>query len=260
MTPQQQEAVRQQDLKRLESMVDYCKTKDCLRGTILSYFGQNHPDICGNCGNCKGDFEAVDITRDAQMILSCVKRVQDRLGYSVGLNIISKTLRGSRDKQIQNLGLDDLSTYGLMSGKTMSELRSMTAQLESDGYLVFEPEHQTLQLTAKAAQVLYQGKQVQMLVRKEPDKPMPQAASEVSLTGIDADLYEVLKELRARLAHKSNVPAYVVFSNATLQDMAKKKPRTMLQFKQVSGVGELKSSWYGKDFLTAIQTFLSSNS
>ena len=256
LTPQQQEAVRQQDLKRLESMVDYCKTKDCLRGTILSYFGQNHPDICGNCGNCKGDFETVDITRDAQMILSCVKRVQDRLGYSVGLNIISKTLRGSRDKQIQNLGLDDLSTYGLMSGKTMSELRSMTAQLESDGYLVFEPEHQTLQLTAKAAQVLYQGKQVQMLVRKEPEKPVAKIAGEVSLAGQDADLYEVLKELRAHLARKTNVPAYVVFSNATLQEMAQKKPRTMLQLKQVSGVGELKSTWYGKDFLAVIRNFL----
>ena len=95
----QKEMIRQQDLQRLESMVSYCKSKDCLRGYILDYFGQNHPEICGNCSNCKGDFESIDITKEAQMILSCMKRVYDQLGYWVGVTVIGRVLRGSRDQK-----------------------------------------------------------------------------------------------------------------------------------------------------------------
>ena len=238
-------------------MVGYCKTKECLRGYLLDYFGQKHPEICGNCGNCRGEFESVDITREAQMILSCVKRIHDKLGYAVGISVIGRVLRGSRDKRVLELGLDNLSTYGLLKDKTRTQIRAMADHLEGMEYLLTEAEHQTVHLTPNASRVLYHGQTVQMLVQKEQEIPVrPDAVAKLS--GDETDLYDVLRELRGELAKEAGIPAYVVFSNATLQDMARKKPRTMMDFKRVSGVGELKASWYGKAFLERIRDYLDS--
>ena len=250
----QRELIRQQDLARLDAMVGYCKTKLCLRAYILEYFGQKHPEICGNCGNCRGDLETLDITREAQMILSCVKRIRDKLGYSVGISTVGRVLRGSRDKKILEQGLDSLSTYGLMKDRTRTEVHEMMDHLEAEGYLLTEPEYQILQLTPSAGQVLYQGKTVQMLVRKE--EKQQEKINSSKLTGSDADLYDVLRELRADLAREAGVPPFVIFSNATLADMAEKKPLTTSQFKKVSGVGEIKAAWYGSPFLKRIRKFL----
>jgi len=255
---EQKEVIRRQDLQRLEDMVGYCKSKDCLRSYILDYFGQNHPQACGNCGNCKGEFEAVDVTREAQMLLSCVKRVQDKLGYCVGIAMLGRILRGSREKRLLELGLDKLSTYGLLREQSRTDIRSIAAQLEHEGYLLTDSEHQAVHLTEKAAQVLHHGKQVQLLVRKEPEAIPVKALSAQKLTWEESELYEALRQLRAKIAQESNVPAFVVFSNATLQDMARKKPRNTTQFKQVTGVGEMKALWYAEPFLTEIKAFLAS--
>ena len=254
----QRDLVRTQDIARLEAMVGYCKTKSCLRGYILEYFGQKHPELCGNCGNCSGSFEEVDITKEAQMILSCVRRMEGKLGYSVGAGLIVRTLRGSRDRRILELGLNELSTYGILKNRGRSDLHAMMDHLEAEGYLQSEQEHQTISLTAMASQVLYQGKTVQMKVEKEPEEILP-AVSARKLSGEESDLFDVLKELRGRLAKEAAVPAYVIFSNATLTDMAKKKPKTMSEFKRVSGVGELKAAWYGTAFLKRIQRYLDEN-
>lgn len=258
LDPDQRETVRQQDLERLAVMVSYCKTKDCLRGYILEYFGQKHPSACGNCGNCKGEFAPVDITRQAQMILSCVRRIYDKLGYYVGIAVIARVLQGSREKKLLQLGLEELSTYGLMKTTGRTEIRAMAEHLEAEGYLLTEQEHQTVRLTPKASEVLYRGQTVQMLVRKEQEAPAQEIAA-AKLSADDADLYDVLRLLRSNLAREANIPAYVVFSNATLQDMARKKPQTMSQFRKVSGVGELKASWYGAAFLNRIKEYLDSN-
>ena len=252
----QRELIHRQDLRRLEDMVSYCKTKDCLRGYILDYFGQVHPEVCGNCGNCKGEFEAVDVTREAQMLLSCVKRVHDKLGYWVGISMIGWVLRGSRNQKLLELGLDGLSTYGLLRDQSRTEIRAIAAQLEADGYLLTDREHQGLRLTPKASEVLYQGGQVQMLVRREAEAVPARRPAAQKLSYEESDLYEALRQLRARLAEEANVPAYVVFSNATLQDMARKKPKNIREFKDVSGVGERKAEWYGETFLEEIRTYL----
>jgi len=243
------------ELKRLEAMTGYCKTKTCLRGYILEYFGQKHPELCGNCGSCRGEYESVDITKEAQMILSCVKRIQDKLGYGVGINLIGNVLRGSKNKRVLELGLDSLSTYGLLKDRGRSEIHAMIDHLEAEGYLLTDQEFQTLSLTASAGQILYRGKAIQMLVEKEKEEP--QTTSEIrNLTGDEAELYDILRELRAVLAKEAGIPAYVVFSNATLADMSRKKPKTMSAFRKVSGVGEIKAAWYGTAFLKQIQKYL----
>ena len=252
MDPVQQALVREQDLKRLDAMVGYCKTTGCLRSYILEYFGQTkHPEACGNCGSCRDDFEEKDITREAQMILSCVKRVNDKLGYAVGSAMIARIMQGSKDKRVLENGLNELSTYGLLKNKGRSDIRAMVDHLEMLGYLKPE-EHQVLELTTKASQVLYHGQKVTMMVRKEPEE---QKIVVSRLAGASAELYDALKELRGELAKENNVPAYVIFSNATLSDMAKKAPKNMSEFRKVSGVGEIKAAWYGKKFLQRIKEF-----
>jgi len=258
LDPAQQEIIREQDLKRLDAMVGYCKTKTCLRGYILEYFGQKHPDICGNCGSCKGNFQEVDITTEAQMILSCVKRIRYKLGYSLGTQMISNVLRGSKNKRLLELELNELSTYGLLKNRTRTEIHSMIDHLEAEGYLHFDQEFQTIDLTAASSLVLHRNQTVKMKVEVDPEPILVNSVS-TKLMDADADLYDVLKELRSKLAKDAGIPSYVVFSNATLTDMANKKPKTITEFRKVSGVGELKASWYGKTFTERIREYLEEN-
>lgn len=258
LDPQQKAMIQKQDLARLDSMINYCKTQTCLRGFILEYFGQKHPEICGNCGTCRGVYKNVDITREAQMILSCVKRVRDKLGYDIGINLLGNVLRGSKNKRILELSLNELTTYGLLKEKGRSEIHAMFDHLEAEGYLTSDLEFQTISLTAAAGQVLYRGKTVQMKVEVEPEVALPIIGTQKT-SAEDADLFDVLKELRASLAKEAGIPAYVVFSNATLTDMAKKKPKTMSEFRRVSGVGEIKAAWYGTAFLKRIQQYIDEN-
>ena len=255
LDPQQKAMIQKQDLARLETMVNYCKTKTCYRGFIMEYFGQKHPEICGNCGTCRGIYKDVDITRESQMILSCVKRIRDKLGCDVGINLLGNVLRGSKNKRVLELSLDELTTYGLMKEKGRTEIHSMIDHLEAEGYLLSDPEFQTIGLTSLAGQVLYRGKTVQMKVEVEPEVVLTPAGIQ-KLASEDADLFDVLKELRASLAKEAGIPAYVVFSNATLTEMAKKKPKTLSEFRKVSGVGEIKAAWYGAAFLECIRMYI----
>lgn len=258
LDPQQKAIIQKQDLCRLDAMVAYCKTKTCLRGYILEYFGQKHPEICGNCGSCRGIYRDVDITREAQIILSCVKRIRDKLGYDVGIQLLGNVLRGSKNKRVLELCLNELTTYGLLKEKGRSEIHAMVDHLEAEGYLLSEPEFRTIGLTAAAGEVLYRGKSVQMKVEAEPE--VPAAATGVpKLPGEAVDLFDALKELRGSLAKEAGIPAYVVFSNATLTDMAKKKPKTLSEFRRVSGVGEIKAAWYGTAFLQRIRQYEDEN-
>ena len=214
-------------------------------------------NCCGNCGSCKGEFEEVDVTVTAQKLLSCIVRIQDRLGYRVGVSMVVKVLMGSRDKRLLKLGLETLSTYGLLKEDGAS-LRRLAEHLEAEGYLQTEQEHQTLCLTEKASQVLYRGQTVMMKRRKEPELPakLPADQTVVHLHEEDRELYDVLRDLRAQLAKKAGMAPFMVFSNATLVDMAGKKPKTLPEFRRISGVGELKASWYGEIFTRTIKNYL----
>lgn len=262
LSQEQKEEVLRQDRRRLDAMVRYCRTSRCLRGHILDYFGQAHEATCANCGNCRGDFALEDVTVPAQMILSCVRRVRDRLGYPVGRALIVDVLRGSRSQRVQSLGLNGLSTYGLMGNVSKERIRSLMDHLQSEGYLRTEPEHRTLLLTGRATEVLFQGQKIRMPVKKaapeasavSPEK-QPASPQPVSMVGNYDQLFHALKAVRNRLAQEAGVPAYVVFSNATLADMAVRLPRTQKEFLQVNGVGEYKAKRYGDAFLAAIREF-----
>ena len=174
--------------------------------------------------------------------------------------MIGNTIRGSRNKRLLELGLDEISTYGLLKDRTRSEIHAMIDHLEGEGYLQADPdpEFPTLGLSQTAGLVLYHGKKVVMKVEVEPEE-IAIITSSVKLSGRETDLFDVLKELRMKLAKEAGIPAYVVFSNATLTDMAKKRPKNLGQFKKVSGVGELKAAWYGDAFLKCIRDYEQEN-
>lgn len=242
------------ELIRLDAMVGYCNTSHCLRGYILEYFGQEYPQLCGNCSNCESTAEQRDITEYAKMILSCIYRIHEQLGYSLGATLVVRVLHGSREKRIKELRLDRLSTYGLMNHVPRAEIREMISALENQGYIMTHPDRGDLNLTDKAREVLFHGEKVKMLVRKKKrEKSRKEDASSNPNT---AGLLEELKALRLTLAKEENMPAYIVFSNATLKDMAQKAPVTMAEFLAVSGVGKFKAERYGQRFLTAIKKYM----
>ena len=250
LTDDQREAIKKQDYERLEAMVTYCKTRTCLRGWVLEYFGQKHPDNCGACGSCAREYEKQDITKEAQMILSCVIRIKEHLGHYVGKPTVVKTVQGSRDKRVLELKLNEISTYGLMKDRGANAIKELVDRLEDGGYLATELEFQTVRPTEKASGVLYFGEQVEVLVLKE-EKVLP--VGEDGMNEDERELFELLRQCRADLARANGVPPFMIFSNATLMDMAKKHPTNMTAFKRVSGVGEMKASWYGKEFLKILK-------
>ncbi|MDR1065566.1 MAG: RecQ family ATP-dependent DNA helicase, partial [Oscillospiraceae bacterium] len=265
LSENQRDAVIKRDIALLDSIVGYCKTTGCLRGYILDYFARVSEDSCGNCGNCRAVFSSKDVTPEAQMILSCVKRIRDKLNYSVGVTLIVHTLCGSADRRVLELGLDSLPTHGLMRGKPKTQVRELVEALSAQGYLRTDPVHGGVSLTPEAGNVLFRGENVKMTVREAP-APVParekrqkkKKADTVAVVTDETDgLFAALKALRFKLSRMENLPAYIIFSNAALADMAAKAPRSMSEFLDVSGVGEVKAARYGKAFLDEIAKYAS---
>ena len=257
LTPVQRMELRRRDLARLDSMIGYCTERGCLRGYILRYFGELSEEHCGNCGNCSGGYRDVDITLPAQKILSCVARV-NRLGKGgAGITQTIRILRGSHDMQIMTRGFDKLTTYGIMRDTDTGTIRSYINFLIASGYLAKgDGEQSVLELTEKASEVLFRGEKVSMRMRPMPAEEEKQTQSAANDGGeVSEALLERLKAVRMSVAQVTGVPAYVVFSNATLMDMARMRPESMEELLKVPGVGETKAKRYGKRFLQAIQTF-----
>ena len=253
LSQEELEQKQRQDLERLDVMVNYCKTQSCLRGYILDYFGQEHESFCGNCSNCSTELEERDITDQARMILSCVQRMSAKLGYSLGLTSVVRTLLGSRDKRLLQLGLDKLGSYGMLRKLGKDDLRAMAESLESQGYLETDPVHGGVSLTQKAQGVLFEGKTVSMRL---PKAGLTAPVSSPVGGEQSPDLLAMLKRLRWKIAMQESVPAYIIFSNATLEDMARKAPTTLEAFAKVNGVGSVKVKRFGEVFVDAIADYL----
>ena len=261
LSEEERKQVLLRDRERLEQMVGYCKTTRCLRSYILEYFGQTPIANCGNCGNCKGQFAERDITIEAQKILSGVARVEQNHPYGLGINLIVLMLRGSREKRVLQLRLDTLSTYGIMKDVSADKLRDYIDLLEKEGYLKrTEGEFPVLRCTRQAREVLFRGKKVAIRERvpsraeRAARRNRAEAPRELSLA--DNGLFEALRSLRAELAQQENVPAYIIFSNATLVDMAVRHPETRAELMEVSGVGHVKAERYGARFLKAVRDWM----
>ncbi len=251
--------IQRLDLQRLDRMVAYCKTTRCLRGFLLEYFGQRQTGNCGNCSNCRGDFMQTDITTEAQKILSGVARVEKRWPGGLGVVALVQMLRGSKDKNTLKRGLDTLPTYGIMQHTSPARMRLYLDALEEQGYIInTQGEYPVVRLAADAKEVLFNGKTVTMTERKAAEKS--NKTSKTKEVGVQADLpqdlYERLRAVRSELAQKQHVPAYIILSNASLAEMASKRPRTTGDLMRISGVGEARAHRYGQKFLQAIAEYM----
>jgi len=250
LSPEEREQVQAADLKRLEQMIAYCRTTTCLRKMLLQYFGEDAPDRCGRCGNCNREIVLRDITIEAQKILSAVVRVERRYRFGIGITLIVRMLHGSKEKRIQQLGLDEMSTYGIMRDTDRKQIRKYIDFLVREGYLeTSAEEYAVLKTTDKAYDVLFDGKKV--FIPEHRQKVMIRQKPIISAEKHE-DLFEHLRTVRTQLARQEHVPAYIILSNAALVDMAQKRPHTRAELLDVSGIGEVKAQRYGKIFLNAI--------
>jgi len=230
-----------QELEKLQQMVDYCHTENCLQEFILKYFGEIETDSCGRCGNCLDSRSSNDVTKEAQMVLSCLIRMGQRFGKT----LTAQVLTGSRNKKVTEMGFDKLTTYGIIKEKGLKEVTDFIEFLISQELIAIEQgQFPTLYVSSKGKDILLGKEQV---YRRESVK-----VKEISK---DDPLFETLREVRRTIAESENVPPFVIFSDATLKDMCAKLPKTNEEFLMVSGVGEHKLQKYGLDFIQAIRAF-----
>ncbi len=256
------------DCARLRTMTFYCTTTDCLRSSILRYFGETDaPFRCEHCSNCSTDVEVEDATVDAQKVVSCVLRVEQK-GRQVGKITIVDVLRGSKADRILGWGFDGLSTYGIMADQSARRVRYVLDALVNAGYLaVTDGSYPCVFVTPEGRDWLLRTKEpfelkVPKRMPKTAAQKSPQAEGRVfggrskpAAGEVNPELYEVLRELRTVIAAEEGMPAYIVFSNAALADMAARAPRTPEEFLDVSGVGRVKAEKYGERFLAAIESW-----
>lgn len=243
--------VLRQDLARLSAMAGYCSATGCLRQYILRYFGEPSSGECGNCSGCLGDFQEVDCTVDAQKILSCVKRMGERYGAK----LVTDVLRGSKGER--PLQFSQLSTYGIMRETSQNTIRDEISFLAENGYLQLEgDEYPILKLGKRSSQVLFQGQRLMRRVRREELSTGKASPSSRERGEENPRLLERLKSVRAKLARIQGVPAYIIFSDASLHDMCALLPKNEAEFLEVSGVGQVKLERYGEKFLQEIHGFL----
>ena len=251
LTEDEQEEVRRRDRERLKQMTFYCTTHKCLRKFILEYFGDKGPERCEKCSNCLSNHENTDITVDAQKIMSCVARTGQRYGKKV----ICDVLRGSKNERLISAGLSRQSTYGIMADCPEKRLRDIIDHLCENGYMTAQgDEYPILKLAPKSCGVLT-GQETLRMMLEIPQKKKAAAAKDAPLPPTDEKLLAALKDLRKSLAMRQSIPAYVVFTDATLIDMCRLKPKTQEEFMEVSGVGQAKSQRYGEVFLAVIAEF-----
>lgn len=236
--------IRQQlEYKRLQLMVDYCHTPQCLRAFILHYFGEfDVEEHCDNCSNCKIEGELIDITIDAQKVLSCVYRMHERFG----VKMIAEVLKGSKSAKVKQFNFERLSTYGLMKERKLKDISDLILRLSAMQYLdITESQYPVVTLNELSWQVLRGQKKVwqkMVIVKKAKAK---------------GELFEALRSLRKELATKEKLPPYMIFSDATLTQMATDKPTDLELMKNIRGVGEFKLQKYGEEFLTVIKSYIS---
>ncbi|MFD6508221.1 MULTISPECIES: DNA helicase RecQ [unclassified Bacillus (in: firmicutes)] len=233
------------ELEKLQNMTDYCHTEQCLQSFILQYFGEEPKEDCGRCGNCTDDRESIDVTRESQMVLSCMIRTNQRFGKQM----IAQVLTGSKNKKVIEFNFHTLPTYGLLSNRSVKEVSEFIEFLISDELIAVEHgTYPTLKVTEKGKEALL-GK-VNVL-RKE--------RVETRQIVQDHPLFEVLREVRKEIAQGEGVPPFVIFSDQTLKDMCAKMPQSDSELLTVKGIGEHKLVKYGSHFLQAVQHFIDDN-
>ena len=251
--------------RQLQQMVEYGRLGTCRRKYLLAYFGENMAlaaEGCGNCDVCLAERQSVDVTVVAQKLLSAVIRTGERFGIAHVINV----LLGSKAQRILELGHDKLTVYGIVNDYDRNALRDIANGLVERGLLArADGEYPTISVTPAGREWLRSRENLTLQLRvdesarkreRRRERSDNGTAGSVARTDYDAGLFERLRALRRRLANEENVPAFVVFSDATLQQLAKARPVDRHAMLNVSGIGPAKLERYGEAFLTTIGEYV----
>jgi ATP-dependent DNA helicase RecQ len=238
-------------------MYNYCTAGVCRHKAVLRYFGQTlEKDNCAACDMCLGELDGIkDALETSQKILSCIVR----LGQRFGGGYTAAVLTGSSDKRILDNRHDALSTYGLLSDYSQHTVHDWIEQLEGQACIEKVGDYNVLNVTEKGWQVL-KGNETPRLLKPAEKPAKVSKVVEDSWEGVDKGLFEALRKLRASIARKKGVPAYIVFGDAALRDMARRRPSTFVNLLDVKGVGEKKRRQYGELVLATLKDYCRANS
>ncbi len=236
----QQKELKKLRLEKLQRMVDYCRGELCLRNHILRYFGENPTQRCGNCSFCTGNTSSVDVTVQAQKIFSCIRRVKEKEPEQVIVDI----LKGTETEYIMDKAYNELSVFGIMNDSAQSQI-----ELYLDYFLkrmlISKNDKGILKLENSGKEVLFKGRRIRKLTVSKKNK-------DDQIVSLDLRLLTQLKIIRKDLANKSGMPAFVIFTDKTLEAMARHKPKDEKELLLIPGVGQKKAEKYGKYFLDHI--------
>ena len=248
----------QVELRKLQSMIDYCFCSTCLRKYMLAYFGEIVPWLeCSNCSSCNTKGERVNVTKEAKAIFRAIIATEERYGSSM----ISSIVRGERTDRITRAGLDALSVFGYLSDVGDKEIKGLIQQFVASGYLRSSMgKYPVLSVTAGAEEVLAGHKEVEE-IRQEVIVPSRGTGGSASISRSEVPrsgsggLFEHLRQHRKQLASQLGVPPYIIFPDTVLIDLANIRPKTLGEFGNIKGVGEAKLKKYGLSFLEAISQY-----
>ena len=248
-------------LSKLERMQQYAESMICRRKILLGYFGESFQKDCGNCDVCKNPPQHFDGTILAQKALSAIAR----LNQKVGARLLIDVLRGSRRQEILNQGFDKIKTYGAGADIGSSDWQQLIYQMINLGHIeIAYDQNNTLRLTESAKNVLFGKEKVQLVkiadVKQRQDEQRAQLKKKTKRERVRDELFERLRQLRKELAQKKGVPPYLIFSDASLEEMAATRPINEKEFSEISGVGEVKLKQYGRPFIKAIVDFINEKS
>ena len=243
-------------LAKLERMQQYAEAVGCRRRILLSYFGEDAKEDCGNCDVCKNPPSAFDGTVIAQKALSAIHRLRQQVGMTTLIDV----LRGSGKKEIYERGYHQIKTYGAGRDIPLLEWQHYLLQLLNLGYVeIAHEQHGALQLTPASQRLLFNGEKVQLVrfatIRERQQAERTQTKQSAKPERVRDALFEKLRLLRLELARERGLPPYIVFSDATLEEMAATRPANDEEMKHISGVGERKLHLYGSYFIEAIAAF-----
>ena len=252
-TPERQEV----ELRKLQSMIDYCFCSNCLRKYMLNYFGESTVwTTCDNCSSCKGSADKVNVTKEAKAIFRAIMGTDERYGASM----ITSIVRGERTDRIMRAGHDALPVFGLLSNVDEKTIKGLIQQFVASGYLCSSTgKYPVLSLTAGAEEVLAGHKEVEEIrqhvsVPSRTSRTTSNVARGNSNSGVGG-LFEHLRQHRKRLAEEAGLRPYLIFPDTVLIDLANLRPTTLGEFGNVKGVGEAKLKKYGLSFLQAIAEY-----
>ncbi len=242
-------------IEKLNQTVGYASHNVCRRRQLLGFYGEDYgEDNCGACDICSGSAEQIDITTDAQIILSAVSRTGQRFGIGHVIDIVI----GADTKRIRELRHNEIKTYGAGKGRDKKYWRNVVDELIAQEALLQEGDpYPVLKIPEKGSDILF-GREGIMGLRKEEIKSKADRGT-VETSGYDNALFERLRNVRKGLAQQQQVPPYIIFSDKTLHEMCRRFPSTLSEMEKISGVGETKLERYGRDFIREIKQYLEEN-